>query len=114
MIIINEYAELAGDAPDAMSDTGTIARLGRAPAVTLVAATRRPTQKVMGQGAVRSQMNIRISFRAGEQRDVDLILGQGKLKAGWHARKLSAPGTFLISVSRARHPPPRPRLPRHR
>ena len=97
VIIINEYAELAGDAPDAMSDTGTIARPGRAPAVTLVAATQRPTQKVMGQGAVRSQMNIRISFRAGEQRDVDLILGQGKLKAGWHARKLSAPGTFLIS-----------------
>ena len=97
VIIINEYAELAGDAPDAMSDTGTIARPGRAPAVTLVAATQRPTQKVMGQGAVRSQMNIRISFRAEEQRDVDLILGQGKLKAGWHARKLSAPGTFLIS-----------------
>jgi hypothetical protein len=43
-------------------------------------------------------MNIRISFRAGEQRDVDLILGQGKLKAGWHARKLRAPGTFLISA----------------
>jgi hypothetical protein len=42
-------------------------------------------------------MNIRISFRAGEQRDVDLIPGQGKLKAGWHARKLSAPGKFLIS-----------------
>ncbi|HLM89106.1 MAG TPA: hypothetical protein VK284_08765 [Streptosporangiaceae bacterium] len=97
VIIINEYAELAGDAPDAMSDTGTIARLGRAPAVTLAAATQRPTQKVMGQGAVRSPMNIRISFRAGEQRDVDLILGQGKLKAGWHAHKLSAPGKFLIS-----------------
>ena len=55
VIIINEYAELAGDAPDAMSDTGTIARLGRAPAVTLVAATRRPTQKVMGQCAARDQ-----------------------------------------------------------
>ena len=98
VIIINEYAELAGDAPDAMSDTGTIARPGRAPAVTLVAATQRPTQKVMGQGAVRSQMNIRISFRVGEQRDVDLILGQGKLKASWHAHKLSAPGKFLISA----------------
>ena len=58
VIIINEYAELAGDAPDAMSDTGTIARLGRAAAVILVAAIRRPAQKVMGQGVVRSQMNI--------------------------------------------------------
>jgi hypothetical protein len=97
MMIIGEYAELAGDAPDAMNDTSTIARPGRAPAVTLAAATRRPTQKVTGHGAVRSQMNIRISFRAGEQRDVDLIPGHGTLKAGWHARKLNAPGTFLIS-----------------
>ena len=114
VIIIDEYAELAEQAPGAMKDTDTIARLGRAPAVTLVAATQRPTQKVMGQGAVRSQMNIRIAFRVQEQRDVDLILGQGMLKAGWHAHKLNAPGKFLVSVTRARHPPPRPRLPRHR
>ncbi len=96
VIIIDEYAELAEQAPDAMKDTDTIARLGRAPAVTLVAATQRPTQKVMGQGAVRSQMNIRIAFRVQEQRDVDLILGQGMLKAGWHANKLNAPGKFLV------------------
>jgi S-DNA-T family DNA segregation ATPase FtsK/SpoIIIE len=64
--------------------------------VTLVIATQRPTQKVMGQGAVRSQMNIRIAFRIQEQRDVDLILGQGMLKAGWHAHKLNAPGKFLV------------------
>jgi DNA segregation ATPase FtsK/SpoIIIE-like protein len=98
VIVIDEYAELTDDAPGAMRDTDTIARLGRAPAVTLIAATQRPTQKVMGQGAVRSQMNIRISFRVEEQRDVDLILGQGKLKAGWHAHKLNAPGKFLISA----------------
>jgi hypothetical protein len=98
VIIIDEYAELADDAPDAMSDTDTIARLGRAPAVTLIAATQRPTQKVMGQGAVRSPMNIRIAFRVEEQRDADLILGQGKLKAGWQAHKLNAPGKFLVSA----------------
>jgi S-DNA-T family DNA segregation ATPase FtsK/SpoIIIE len=98
VIIIDEYDELADDAPEAMNHTDTIARLGRAPAVTLIAATQRPTQKVMGQGAVRSQMNIRISFRVEEQRDVDLILGQGKLKTGWHAHKLNAPGKFLISA----------------
>ena len=78
VIIIDVYAELAEDAPDAMSDTDTIARLDRASPVTLIAATQRPTQKVMGQAAVRSQMNIRISFRVEEQRDVDLILGQGQ------------------------------------
>ena len=111
VIIIDEYAELAEQAPDAMNDTDTIARLGRAPAVTLVAATQRPTQKVVGQGAVRSQMNIRIAFRVQEQRDVDLILGQGMLKAGWHANKLNAPRKIPPLVTRAPHPP---RLPRHR
>ena len=96
LVIINEYAELAEQAPDAMKHTDTIARLGRAPAVTLVAATQRPTQKVMGQGAVRSQMNIRMAFRVQEQPDVDLILGQGMLKTGWHAHKLNAHGKFLV------------------
>jgi hypothetical protein len=41
-------------------------------------------------------MNIRLSFRVEEQRDVDLVLGQGKLRAGWHAHKLNAPGKFLL------------------
>ena len=58
--------------------------------------TLRPTQKVMGQGAVRSQMNIRLSFRVEEQRDVDLVLGQGKLRAGWQPHKLNALGKFLV------------------
>jgi FtsK/SpoIIIE family len=98
IIIIDEYAELADDAPDAMQHTDSIARLGRAVAVTIVAATQRPTQKAMGQGAVRSQMDLRISFRVREPRDVDLILGQGMLNAGWHAHKLNAPGKFLVSA----------------
>ena len=98
VIIIDEYAELAEQAPDAMSDTDTIARLGRAVAVTLIAATQRPTQKAMGQGAVRSQMDLRICFRVREPRDVDLILGQGMLKSGWDAHTLNAPGKFLISA----------------
>jgi S-DNA-T family DNA segregation ATPase FtsK/SpoIIIE len=97
IILIDEYAELAEEARPAMRDTDTIARLGRALAVTLIAATQRPTQKVMGQGAVRSQMDLRICFRVREQRDVELILGQGMLRAGWNAHKLNAPGKFLVS-----------------
>lgn len=98
VIIIDEYAELAEQAPAAMTHTDTIARLGRSIAVTMVAATQRPTQEVMGKGAVRSQMDVRISFRVREQRDVDLVLGQGMRKAGWHADKLNAPGKFLVSA----------------
>jgi hypothetical protein len=98
VIVIDEYAELAEHAAPAMSDADSIARRGRAVAVTLIAATQRPTQKAMGQGAVRSQMDVRVSFRVRERRDVDLILGQGMLKAGWQAHTLNAPGKFLISA----------------
>ncbi len=75
----------------------SVARLGRAVAVTLLAATQRPSQDAMGKGAVRSQMDTRICLRVRERRDVDLILGQGAFKAGWHAHQLSQPGAFLIS-----------------
>jgi FtsK/SpoIIIE family len=98
VIIIDEYAELADDAPDATPDADSIARRGRAVAVTLIAATQRPTQKAMGQGALRSQMDVRICFRVRERKDVDLVLGQGMLSAGWHAHTLNAPGKFLISA----------------
>src|SRR5207344_3502143 len=84
--------------PEAISDADSVARRGRAVAVTLIAATQRPTQKAMGQGALRSQMDVRICFRVREPRDVDLILGQGMLTAGWNAHKLNAPGKFLISA----------------
>ena len=99
MIIIDEYAELADDAPEAMADADSVARLGRAVAVSMIAATQRPTQKAMGQGAVRSQMDIRISFRVRERKDVDLIMGQGMLAAGWQAQTLDAPGKFLVSAA---------------
>jgi S-DNA-T family DNA segregation ATPase FtsK/SpoIIIE len=98
IVIIDEYAELAEEASSAMADTDSIARLGRAVAVTLIAATQRPTQKAMGQGAVRSQMDLRICFRVREPRDVDLVLGQGMLRAGWDAHSLNAPGKFLVSA----------------
>src|SRR6202046_1151398 len=52
----------------------------------------------MGQGAVRSQMDVRICFRVRERKDVDLVLGQGMLAAGWHAHTLNAPGKFLVSA----------------
>jgi S-DNA-T family DNA segregation ATPase FtsK/SpoIIIE len=98
VILVDEYAELAENAPDAAADADSIARRGRAVAVTLVAATQRPTQKAMGQGALRSQMDVRVCFRVRERRDVDLILGQGMLAAGWQAHTLKAPGKFLISA----------------
>jgi hypothetical protein len=98
VIIIDEYAELTDSAPEAIADADSIARRGRAVAVTLIAATQRPTQKAMGQGALRSQMDVRICFRVRERKDTDLILGQGMLSAGWQAHTLNAPGKFLVSA----------------
>ena len=83
VILIDEYAELVDDAPGAIRHADSIARRGRAVAVSLIAATQRPTQKAMGHGAVRSQIDVRICFRVRERKDVDLILGQGMLAAGW-------------------------------
>jgi S-DNA-T family DNA segregation ATPase FtsK/SpoIIIE len=99
IIIVDEYAELADYAPGAVKHADSVARRGRAVAVNLIAATQRPTQKAMGHGAVRSQMDIRICFRVRERKDVDLILGQGMLNAGWHAHTLNAPGKFLVSAA---------------
>jgi hypothetical protein len=102
VIVVDEYAELP---EDAMAYADSIARRGRAVAVTLLAATQRPTQKAMGHGATRSQMDVRICLRVRERRDVDLILGQGSFNSGWHAHILDAPGKFLISAPE--HPNPK-------
>ncbi len=98
VVVIDEYAELSDDAPAAVGHADSTARRGRAVAVTLLVATQRPTQKAMGSGAVRSQMDVRVCLRVRERRDVDLVLGQGMLAAGWHAHTLDAPGKFLIST----------------
>src|SRR2546423_2670798 len=98
VVVIDEYAELSDDAPAAVAHADSTARRGRAVAVTLLVATQRPTQKAMGSGAVRSQMDVRLCLRVRERRDVDLVLGQGMLAAGWHAHTLNAPGKFLLST----------------
>jgi S-DNA-T family DNA segregation ATPase FtsK/SpoIIIE len=95
VIVIDEYAELPDEAKE-LADS--IARRGRAVCVTLLVATQRPTQAAMGTAtAIRSQMDVRICLRVRERRDVDLILGQGALHAGWVAHTLDQPGKFLIS-----------------
>jgi DNA segregation ATPase FtsK/SpoIIIE, S-DNA-T family len=96
VIVIDEYAELAESVPAAVEFAESIARRGRAVAVTLLVATQRPTQKSMGGGALRSQMSVRVCLRVRERRDVDLILDKGMLSAGWPAHTLDAPGKFFI------------------
>lgn len=104
VIVVDEYAELAEEAGDALDSADSIGRRGRAVAVTLLAATQRPTQQAMGRKAVRSQMDVRLCLRVRERRDVDLVLGQGMLAAGWAAHTLDAPGKFLLSAPGAETP----------
>ncbi|MEV6526620.1 cell division protein FtsK [Longispora sp. NPDC051575] len=94
VIVIDEFAELPDEAAP-LADS--LARRGRAVAVNMIAATQRPTQKAMGQGAIRSQMDIRIALRVREKRDGDLILSEGMVKAGWHPHTLDGAGKFLVS-----------------
>jgi S-DNA-T family DNA segregation ATPase FtsK/SpoIIIE len=98
VIVVDEYAELTETASDALAHADSIARRGRAPAVTLIVATQRPTQKTMGSGSVRSQLEVRICLRVQERRDVELILDKGMLAAGWAAHTLDAPGKFYLSA----------------
>ena len=114
VIVIDEYAELADDAPGAISDADSIARRGRAVAVTLIAATQRPTQKAMGQGALRSQMDVRICFRVRERKDVDLVLGTGHARGRVARAHAERAGQVPHLRARARHTTARPCLPAHR
>lgn len=92
-VVIDEYAELS---PKARRLVDSIARRGRAVAVTLVIATQRPSQKTMGEGtAIRSQLNVRFCLQVRERADVDLILGQG-MQAAWDTTGFDAPGKFLM------------------
>lgn len=103
VIVVDEYAELPDEAHRL---TDSIARRGRAVAVTLLVATQRPTQAAMGHGAVRSQMDVRVCLRVRERRDTDLVLGQGMYADGWRPDGLDAPGKLLISSPE--HTTPRP------
>jgi DNA-binding transcriptional ArsR family regulator len=58
-------------------------------------ATPKRTHSVTGR---QPDPGYRICFRVREPRDVDLVLGQGMLRAGWDAHNLNAPGKFLVSA----------------
>jgi len=101
LVVIDEYAELPDHAKQ-LADS--VARVGRAVMVNLLAATQRPTQHAMGGGAARAQMDIRVCLRVRERRDTDLVLGQGMHTAGWRADLLDTPGTFLLCDPEHTHP----------
>jgi len=96
VIPVDELAELVEQLPDAATLLDTIARKGRKTAITLLAATQRPTQQALGGGALRAQLTVRICLRVTEPRDGELILGQGKNRLGYRPDLLDAPGKLLL------------------
>jgi hypothetical protein len=98
VVVIDEYAELSDDAPAAVghADSTRPARPGRG----RHRARGHPAAHSEGHGLWRGPLaDGRPGVPAvGKRRDVDLVLGQGMLAAGWHAHALDAPGKFLISA----------------
>lgn len=95
MVMVDELAELD---PPTLALFERLAQLGRAAGIILVAATQRPSAAALGGLDARTQMTTRISLGVLEARDAELILGSGRLGAGWRAERLSGPGYFLALV----------------
>jgi DNA segregation ATPase FtsK/SpoIIIE, S-DNA-T family len=103
VIVIDEFAELP---PEAKEEVESIARVGRAVMVNVIAATQRPAQAAMGGGATRSQMEVRMCLRVAEKRDGEFVLDKGSRAEGWHPDILDAPGKFLLRDPEHRVPRP--------
>jgi S-DNA-T family DNA segregation ATPase FtsK/SpoIIIE len=93
VIVVDELAELSDDA---MALLERLARLGRAEGIILIGATQRPSASNLGGLDARTQMTVRVALAVLETRDGELILGTGRLGAGWRPDRLSGKGYFLV------------------
>jgi len=73
VVVVDEYAELPAEA---LSTADSVARRGRAVAVTLLVATQR-RRRGDGHGASGRRWTSASACVCGKRRDADLILGQG-------------------------------------
>jgi S-DNA-T family DNA segregation ATPase FtsK/SpoIIIE len=94
-VLVDELAELG---TQAMAQLERLARLGRAAGIIVVTVTQRPSAEALGGLDARTQMTTRIALGVIEARDGELILGAGRVSAGWRAERLSGPGYFLALV----------------
>ena len=103
VLLVDELAELAGDSRAVFE---RLARLGRALGIALVALTQRPAA-AFGSLDAHAQLTTRVCLGVADARDVDMVLGPGRLGTGWRAERLELPGSFLI-LAPGRHETPRP------
>ena len=114
IILIDEYAELVDEAPEAIKDADSVARRGRAVAVNLIAATQRPDAEGDGPGrrALPDGHQGLLPRPRAQGRRPDP--GAGHASRGVECARPQRAGQVPDLVCRARHAPPRPRLPAHR
>lgn len=103
VVIVDELAELG---EDAMALLERLARLGRAEGIVLIGATQRPSAANLGGLDARTQMTVRVALAVLEPRDGELILGAGRLGAGWRPDRLSGKGYMLV-LAPGQHERPR-------
>jgi S-DNA-T family DNA segregation ATPase FtsK/SpoIIIE len=103
VIVVDELAELSADA---MALLERLARLGRAEGIILLGATQRPSAANLGGLDARTQMTVRVALAVLEARDGELILGAGRLGAGWRPDRLSGKG-YLLVLAPGQHDLPR-------
>jgi S-DNA-T family DNA segregation ATPase FtsK/SpoIIIE len=104
VIAVDELAELDADS---MALLERLARMGRAEGIILIVVTQRPSADVLGGLNARTQLTARIALGVVEPRDGELILGAGRLGAGWRPDRLGGRGYFLVLVP-GQHEQPRP------
>jgi S-DNA-T family DNA segregation ATPase FtsK/SpoIIIE len=108
VVVVDEHAELvARCAKPALAAIDSIAKRGRAAAVTLVLATQRATMDVLGSEILRANLRVRFCLGVEDPGEVALALGLGG-KKGWPAELLDAPGKFYLRARSQGLNAPRP------
>jgi S-DNA-T family DNA segregation ATPase FtsK/SpoIIIE len=92
-VVVDEQGEVDAKAHVPLEDS--IARRGRAMAVCLVTSLQRGTMDALQSNWIRSQSAVRICLRVEEDKEADLVFGQGARDL-WPAHRLNLPGKFLI------------------
>jgi S-DNA-T family DNA segregation ATPase FtsK/SpoIIIE len=96
VVVIDEHAELVARCRrPALEAIDSIAKRGRAAAVTLILANQRATMDLLGSEILRANLRVRFCLGVEDPGEVSLALGLDT-KKGWPPELLDAPGKFYL------------------
>lgn len=99
VVVVDEGAEVAAVAKDAMPDLESLARMGRAAEIHLWWCTQKPTMSGASAGIppqIAAQMDVRLCLRVATATEVRTVLGEDATAGGWDAHTLPKPGVLMI------------------